>query len=146
MTFAGMKYLLFTLLLCGGIATTLPAQNSFTDKSCRKYPHWITMMDDTLANYNDVIRAFDLYWEEHEMPFEEDQIVGMKDADEKERKEPSQWLRRLFSSKRTPDETEIAYALKRYRYWKLMSEPWVQEDGTILSPYQRRQIIESIQR
>lgn len=141
-----MKHLLPAILLVWLSATPLLAQNSYSDKALKKHPHWITMMDDTLANYNDVIRAFDLYWEEHEMPFEEDQIVGMKDADENERKDPSGWLRRLFSFRREPDQTEIAYALKRFRYWKLMSEPWVQEDGTIFTPFQRRQIIESIQR
>lgn len=141
-----MKYLLSVVLLVWFITDTLPAQNTFTDKSLRKYPHWITLMDDTLANYYDVVHAFDLYWEEHEMPFEEDQIVGMKDANEKERREPSRWLRKLFTSRRGPDETEMAFALKRYRYWKVMSEPWVQDDGTLLTPYQRRQIIESIQR
>lgn len=141
-----MKYFVPALMLASCLSTTLPAQQTFSDKSCRKNPHWISLMEDTLANYNDVERAFNLYWEEHEMPHEEDAVLGMKDAGEEERRNPDRWLKRLFGSRRGPDETEIAYALKRYRHWQLTVEPWVQDDGTILTPFQRRQILESIQR
>ncbi|MFN8152974.1 MAG: hypothetical protein U0Y08_01640 [Bacteroidia bacterium] len=141
-----MKPLLPAIAMVCLITTASSAQQTFSERSCRKNPHWISMMDDTLSNYNDVVRAFDLYWEEHEMPKEEDEILGMKNAEEHEKRDPSRWLKRLFGTSGNKDETELAFAVKRYRHWKLMTEPWVQEDGTIYTPYQRRQILESIQR
>lgn len=121
-------------------------QSTYSNKAYKQYPHWITMMEDTLSNYYEVNKAFDIYWSEHDMPKEEDQILGMKDADEKEKEDKAGWLKRLFSRRRGPDETEMALALKKYRHWKLMMEPWVQEDGSILTPYERKKVIDSIQR
>lgn len=141
-----MKQLLLTGLILVISYTTGKSQNTYTDRAYRQFPHWIKMMDDTLSNFYEVNKAFDLYWEQHEMPHEEDAILGMKDATEEEKAHKEGWLKKIFKRKRQPDEAELAYALKRYRYWKFKSEPWVQEDGTILTPYERKQILESIRR
>jgi hypothetical protein len=141
-----MKHLLLICFIITLGATTALSQTTYSDRAYRQYPHWIIMMDDTLSNFNEVNKAFDLYWEQHEMPHEEDAILGMKDATEEEKENKEGWLKKLFKGKRQPDETELAYALKRYRYWKLKSEPWVQEDGRILTPFERQQILETIRR
>lgn len=141
-----MKNLLLLVLLILSFPTDLAAQQSRSERAYRQYPHWIAMMDDTLANYNEVTRAFGLYWETRAMPSEEDAILGMKDAGEAEKQDKESWLRKLFPVKRQPDEAELAYAIKRYRHWQVKSAPWVQEDGTLLTPAQRRQILESIHR
>jgi len=104
------------------------------------------MMEDTTANYFETERAFHLYWSVREKPKEEDEILGMSGADEEEKNNKEGWLKRLFKKRRGFDETEMAFALKKYKHWHFMMEPWVQEDGNILFPSERKKILESIVR
>lgn len=137
--------LLLTILLCGW-GEHVQAQKTYSDRVYTKNPMWIEMMEDTLSNYNEIQKAFDLYFTKHDLPTEEDEIIGMRSANEEEKKSKESWLKRLFSRSRTMDESELAFAVKKYKHWKLLTEPWVQEDGSILYPSERRKILESIGR
>lgn len=121
------------------------AQQQPTEKELRKKPHWIQMMDDTLSNYFEVTRAFDIYFSAHELPKEEDEIIGMKSGDEEDEKK-SNWLRRLFPVRRNEEETEMAFQVKKYRRWVMLTQPWVQEDGSIQFPSERKRILDNISR
>jgi hypothetical protein len=62
-----MKTNFFTLVLiiCAFIPIGLFSQNKFTDEDLRNYPHWFDMMQKDYPNYNEVKRAYDLYFEKH---------------------------------------------------------------------------------
>jgi len=140
-----LKSIVFGLLLFAG-SFQVHAQKTYSEKSYLKNPHWIEMMEDTLANYNEIQKAFGLYFEKHELPKEEDEIIGMRSADEEEKKSKESWLKRVFSKSRSMDENELAFAVKKYKHWLLMTEPWVQVDGRILYPNERKKILDSIRR
>lgn len=137
------------LILAGVLAlctTLLEAQTVYSEKEYKKHPLWIKLMDDTLSNYLETEKAFSLYFTVHELPHEEDEIIGMRSAEEMEKQNRESWLLRLFKKKRDLSETELAFAIKRYRHWTLMVAPWIQEDGRILYPSQRKTVVESISR
>lgn len=132
-----------TVFLC--LTTTLlMAQKGYSDKEYRKYPYWIKMMEDTTSNYFEVQKSFDLYWLDKEKPKEEDEIIGMAGAEEKDYDNKAGWLKKLFYKRKSITETEMAFSIKKYRHWQLMTEPWVQDDGSILYPSQRKKILDSI--
>ena len=105
-----------------------------------KHPYWIAMIDDTTSNYFETIKAYDAFWKNREKPKEEEETMGMKGATEKEKKEKSNWLQRLFQSDVEKNETLYTYQCKRYEHWKIMQLPYVQPDGSMLYPYQRLQL------
>lgn len=139
------KLLLLPLLLLGWVKP-VQAQKKYAEKAYTKNPYWIEMMEDTLSNYLEIQKAYDLYFSKHELPLEEDDIIGMRSATEEQKASKGSWLRQLFGGRRILDEAQLAFAVKRYKHWKILTEPWVQEDGSILYPYQRLQILNSIRR
>ncbi len=134
------------ILLFIGLSLYVNAQKTYSDRAYSRNPLWIEMMDDTLSNFNEVQHAYDLYFTKHELPKEEDEIIGMRSANEEEKKSKESWLKRLFSRTRTMDEAELAFSVKKFKHWVLLTEPWVQEDGRILYPYERQQVLDSIRR
>ncbi|MBL0097696.1 MAG: hypothetical protein IPP46_15265 [Bacteroidetes bacterium] len=63
------------------------AQRTLSENAYKQSPHWIQMMDDTSANYFETEKAFNLYWSVREKPKEEDEILGMSEANEKGKRE-----------------------------------------------------------
>ncbi|MBL7924632.1 MAG: hypothetical protein JNL88_10585 [Bacteroidia bacterium] len=133
--------LISALLLLSCMAN---AQKIYSEKAYRHYPHWIDLMEDTLSNYHEVEKAFQLYFSVHPLPREEDEIIGMRNATGEEKQHKESWLAKLFGTRRLPPENEMAFAVKRYRHWQLMTEPWIQEDGRILFPYERKKILDNV--
>ena len=104
-----------------------------------KKPYWIEMMKDPKANYFETIKAYDAFWENRKKPKDEDDIIGQSKTVEAKRGFLSRW----FKSKEERDETDIKkYALdvKKFKHWKLKTEPYVQEDGSILDADTRLKI------
>lgn len=101
--------------------------NKHTEKDYIKYPLWISMMQDTLANYFEVEKAYTLYWQHHEKPVSEDEFEGKRDKDKGEE-----------NGKVTLEEirkkNNMAVALKAYKLWHMQMLPFVQDDGRILTP------------
>ena len=92
------KVIYFVFVFCLAAFGRLSAQN-FSDKQIReweKHPHWISMMEDTTANYFAVTAAFDAFWKDREMPVEEDEVLG---ADRSEREDEG-FLKSIFRSKK----------------------------------------------
>lgn len=99
------------------------------DNYYRKHAAWITMMEDTAANYFVTMKAFELYWENHERPLEKDEVLKEEHRGEREQKH---FVRNLFR-KQQPEARELAEAYKRFEFWRMNAQPYVQPDGTILS-------------
>ncbi|HEX5000968.1 MAG TPA: hypothetical protein VFW78_00595 [Bacteroidia bacterium] len=133
------------LLFMMVVKTSVSTGQSFSAKQLQEWensPEWIPMMDDTAANYFEVVAAFEAFWKNREMPVEEDDVLGAERAE----REDEGFLKRLFRSeakaerKQRAIRSNYAFEVKKYNHWKLMVAPWVQEDGTILKPAQQQAI------
>ncbi|CAN5403648.1 hypothetical protein BH11BAC2_BH11BAC2_14800 [soil metagenome] len=137
----------FTAIILLSMSNLAIAQKTKSTQSAyRKSPVWIDMMNAEHVNFFEVKSAFEIYWEKRELPKEEEDIIGQKFATETDRKEKSTWLKKLFGDKREVEESKMAYEVKRYRFWCLNMSPWVQEDGSILPPEKRLEIMQSLRK
>jgi hypothetical protein len=130
------KFSYIILLIVAFGSLTSSAQATKKNLNYSKHPYWIEMMNDPGANYFETLKAYDVFWENRKQPKEEDEIIGQsKTAGAKKN-----FLQRWFKSKEEREEEEIKkYALdvKKFKHWKLKTEPFVQEDGRILSAEER---------
>ena len=118
------------------LAACLMANNAFaqnnrqpTEAEFAQKPLWIAMMDDTLANFFVVEKAFEIYFKHHELPEGEHEVIG-------ERRER---LKRASKRKqrRIAEENHLRLDVKRYFFWHAQTLPYVQADGRILTPTER---------
>jgi len=136
-----LKFMMLVMLfVVAGCSCAYSQSVSKKELNYSKHPYWIAMIDDTTSNYYETIKAYDTFWKNREKPKEEEETMGMKGATEKEKKEKSTWLKRLFQNDVEKNETMYTYQCKRYEHWKMMMQPYVQPDGSILYPYQRLQL------
>ena len=131
--------LLSVFLICFSISVQAQEFSKEQLKRWKLNADWIALMDDSTANYFAVVTAFNTFWEHHEMPVEEDQILrGSKDE-----KETRGFLRKLFRGSEKKEREmrhRYAFAVKKYRHWLILVEPYVQPDGTILTKMQQHDL------
>lgn len=115
--------------------------NLLTDKAkldlYRSKPVWKEMIADTNANYFEVQKAFELFWEGKELPTEEDEIIGEK------RKLKNNFINRTFNAgelKAQLLKEELSFDYKKYRWWLIKTEPYVKDDGSIMTPSERLEL------
>ena len=119
-----------------------------TLRAYRKDPVWISMMKDSSANYYDVLLAYNEFWKKRPEPdveeaFERQQNKKEGKEDEKEEEENKRSLvGRLFHSekKEVAESSQYMIEYKRFKTWKWDMLPYVQPDGTMLTPHQRLEI------
>jgi hypothetical protein len=129
-------------LLCCISNFTMAQQNGTpTDTSrfklYRTSPVWKDMLDDPNANYFEVQKAFELFWSGKELPVEEDEIIG------EDHRLKNNFINRTFNAKELREQQErdaLAFDYKRYHWWLIKMEPYVQEDGRILTMEQRLEL------
>jgi hypothetical protein len=121
--------LLFGLLFCSEIAY---AQKSNT-KIYAKRPVWIGMMNDS-TNYFEALKAFETYWKFHPKPKEEDEIIG------EHRKKEKLGRKEERAEEKQEESNKLTFQYKRFKWWQMKVEPWVQEDGSILSKEKQQEI------
>ena len=136
-----LLFALQTSCLTEVYAQVPPAIDAMADTSryriYRDTPVWKDMLDDTTANYFEVQKAFALFWEGKELPEEEDDVIGENGRLQ------NNFINRVFRGEELrSQQLRDAYAFdyKRYQHWLLRMEPYVQEDGRILYPYERLQL------
>ncbi|MCC6685165.1 MAG: hypothetical protein IT247_08845 [Bacteroidia bacterium] len=91
-----------------------------TVKDYKSYPYWIIMMDDTAANYFEVCKAFNTYWEGKIKPVREDNEAHNIFSDGEEDNEE------ILSS-------EYTYEYKRFKFWERYYRDLHDENGIIFS-------------
>lgn len=129
-----LKSILLLSLIFGNL--TIRAQAPKKNLNYSKHPYWIEMMKDPNANYFETINAYNLFWEKRKLPKEEDEVIGQSKTAEAKKT----FLQRWFKSKEEREEEEIKkYALdvKKFKHWQIVTEPYVQEDGRILTADER---------
>jgi hypothetical protein len=140
------QLLLFLLLLMFGFSNGMMAKNVSKNKSYRKSPVWIQMMDNPKVNYFEAIKAFREFWKEKALPTEAGEEagmdafeveVGLKDANHPESKRE---MRR--EARNNKDAKIYAYEVKQFRGWVQRVKPWVKEDGTIMTLEEQQLLID----
>jgi hypothetical protein len=125
--------LIFTLT---GFSQTSPTDTSkFT--LYRTSPVWKDMIDDTTANFFVVQKAFELFWNGRELPEEEDEVIGEKG------RLKNTFINRIFNSKELKEQQlreSLSFDYKRYRHWLIKTEPYVKDDGSIMTPTERLEL------
>ncbi len=111
-------------------------QIKYTDKQYAKAPLWITMIEDTLTNYYEAEKAFNLYWQHHEKPETEHDVIG--EHEERSRIPSPRKQRKL------EEEDKMRMEIRKYEKWHELILPYVKEDGRIMYPSERLQLWESL--
>lgn len=137
-----MKFhlLLISLLYVLGLTDATAQLNKASKAETTELPVWIKMMDDSMTNYFEAEKAFEKYWSVRPIPIEEDEIIGHTELKKEER---STWLQRVFSAKKErmkEDSERYSFEYKKFKNWERAVLPYVQDDGSILTPYQRIEI------
>jgi hypothetical protein len=122
------------------------AKNVSKNKSYRKNPVWIEMMNSPTANYFETIKAFREFWKEKALPTEAGEEAGMdafeveiglKDANKNESKREKR-----REARNNKDAKMYAFEVKQFRGWYQRVTPWVKPDGTIMSLEEQQQLID----
>ena len=126
-----MKTILLTLF-CFAPLSAVIAQNKFTDREYAKAPKWIAMIRDTSVNYFEAEKAYKIYFEHHEKPAGEQEDIGH--TPDNDTKMSRKKMRQMET------ENNMRIEMKKYERWHQKVFPFVQKDGTILTPSQRLEI------
>jgi len=125
------------LLVCfGAISIAANAQTDVNkEKLYAKQPLWIDMMENEKSNFFEVEKAYKIYWEHHEEPEGEHDVIG--EYQERE-KIPSRRKQRKIEA-----ESKMRMAIKKYNWWHEQTLPYVQGDGRTLTTEERLKIWEA---
>lgn len=107
-----------------------------SDRYYKKSAEWLQMMDDPSSNYFQTLRAFELYWEKNDKPLKRDAILSEEHVESRENK---RFVKRLFRKEKQMDQS-VVEGYKRFEFWKMEVEPYVQEDGRILTKDEQLEI------
>lgn len=127
---------LLVSMLCLTILSNAQSKK-YTDKDFAVSPVWITMIQDTAVNFFEAERAFNVYFQNHEKPEGEQEDIGEQPQNSKDAV--------FVSHDKSADYYKMRFEVKKYERWRQKMLPFVQTDGTILSPAQRLLIWESKQ-
>ena len=117
------------LFLAQFCSARLAAQEN---KDYAKNPVWISMIKDTSANFFEIEKAYATYFNHHEKPSGENDVINERD---KKEKYPSKREQRKMQA-----ENAMRIEVKKYEHWRMMMLPYVQKDGHILTPTERLKI------
>jgi hypothetical protein len=130
-----VNIILILMLLSSAVAAAQQS-GTYTEKQYAKEPLWIDMVDDTLTNYFEAEKAYAIYWQHHEKPETEHDIIGER---EERKKIPSKRKQRKLEA-----EDAMHMAVRKYEKWHELIIPYVKEDGHIMYPSERLQLFESL--
>ena len=120
------------LVACIWVGNTANAQTHFTEREYAREPKWQLMIKDTAVNYIEAEKAYRIYFEHHAKPAGEQEDIGS--SPDTNRKMSRKKMRELQS------EQNMRIEIKKYERWHQKMSPYVQLDGTILTPTQRLKI------
>lgn len=88
------------------------------------FPHWIYMVDSCKTNYYEALKAFDLYFSKHKLPyFDSKKVLNIVELDS---------LNRVYKLKYNSKDALI-FQIRRFYRWKKDIFNFVQDDGSILT-------------
>jgi hypothetical protein len=105
-------------------------KKTLTEKDYARKPYWIDMMDIEAVNFNETLKAYDIYWEHHNLPEEEgDRYIG------KGQKNSKKISKKELKERR--EEAAMQFQVKKFNHWKIKHEPFVKENGNIMTAAER---------
>jgi hypothetical protein len=128
--------LLFIFITLTGFSQTPPTDTS-KYALYRNTPVWKDMIDDTTANFFVVQKAFELFWNGKELPEEEDEVIGEKG------RLKNTFINRIFNGRELKEQQlreSLSFDYKRYRRWLIKTEPYIKDDGSIMTPTERLEL------
>lgn len=131
-----MKRICLIILVMLPLKVVFAQSKALTEKDYAKAPYWIAMVNDTTTNYFEAEKAFKVYFAHHHKPEGENEDIG--EHAKREKRPSKKELRKIEKDNR------MRMDIKRYQHWHAMMQPYVQEDGSILTPTQRLQIHQQI--
>lgn len=138
-----MKKIFFLAISLFCVLFTVTAQTTYNEADFKSKPEWIIMMDDSTVNYNQAVKAFDIYWKDRIKPGDDAEKMNEKanetPREEREQKRYEKKLRKMSAAERN-EYDRINYQYKRFMNWMREMKPFVQQDGSILTPQQRMNI------
>ena len=138
LTIVGALMLVLSVSNLAEAQRSTPATTVQTDASklalYRSTPVWKDMLDDPNANFFEVQKAFNLFWEGKEMPAEENDIIG------ENHRLKNNFINRIFNAKELKEQQAreaLSFDCKKYRWWLIKTEPFIHDDGSIMSSEER---------
>ncbi len=135
------KRMLMMVLLSLGAFSLMAQAKIYSDKYLSKHPVWIQMIDKEETNYFEAVKAFDLYWKNRELPVEEEEVLDSKFQKEREEEEKG-FFYRIFHREEA-EAKKYVFEYKKFKHWQRLVEPYVQEDGRILTKAEQLKIFEA---
>jgi len=124
---------IYLSILCICFAHISLAQTTaYQESDYTRMTVWISMIKDTAINFFEVEKAFNTYFQHHEKPVGEEEEIGDHAAREKN---PSKKQQRKMQA-----DNHMRMDVKKYERWHDKMLPYVQSDGSILTPSQRLKI------
>ena len=118
------KYLFISLVLIS--ASVNAQQQKLSEKDYAKNPYWITLSQIEGVNFIETVKAFEIYWQNHQMPEEDgDRYIGK--GDEKKKKVSIKEMKEITKA------TDMRFKIKKFEHWKIINEPFVKENGHIMT-------------
>ena len=107
-----------SLIVVAMLATLFLSAQKQDDKYLKSNPVWIQMMSDTVVNYFDAKHAFEVY----ELMVASDKDNGSS----------------ISGKKRKSTEAKLyAFEYKKFKHWLIRNEPFVKDDGYLMTPDER---------
>lgn len=127
------------------------ARKESKDEADKEEPSWVKMMNEPNVNYFEAINAFNQYWQGRQVPEER----GRKDESEKENEREKEGKREREREREREKEKEgyeedeeemeaethpLRIAYKKFNAWQREVYPYVQADGSIMTPEQQMEV------
>jgi len=125
-----MKKIWFTMLAL--VVSMHVFAQSQTDAYYKTHPAWIQMMDKEHVQYDEAIKAFNLYWLDKEKPSGEHALFSAKDPEKATTVQSIQ-------KKKNAQLPAVTYAIeyKKFMHWQQKVLSYLNEDGTVMNAQER---------
>jgi len=123
-----VKGILLSVSLFWAVVTFGQARK-LTEKDFAQKPYWIQMMDQESVNFNEALRAFEVYWQNHKFPEEEgDRYIQRNPVVKPLSKKEYKAIR---------EGDEMRFQIKRFKHWIIINENFVKENGFTMTAEER---------
>jgi hypothetical protein len=125
-----MKQILTTFLAL--VASFSVLSQSQSDRRYQSEPLWIQMMDAEHVNYNEAVKAFNLFWQNREKPTTENELFSASN----EEKAASDFVHKK-KRKKEVDAIQYAFEYKKFIRWQAKVQDYLNPDGTVMNADER---------
>ena len=103
-------------------------------------PEWVRMMDDPNVNYFRAVEAFDRYWKDRREPVEVEHSEEEKEYEKMLKRNGGDSEEEYEDDKEEAELNPYRTSWRRFNAWKREMYPYVQPDGSILTPEKQMEV------